>query len=118
MNYRHNPKLTDNARELRKNMTKEEKELWYKFLSSYPIRFRRQHIIGDYIADFYCDRAKLVIEIDGSQHYEPDAVEYDKKRTEYFESLGISVVRLLNKNINNNFENTCRYVDKIIKSKI
>ena len=113
-----NKNLLIYAKELRKNMTLEEKELWYKFLSSYPIRFRRQHIIGNYIADFYCDRAKLVIEIDGSQHYEHDAAEYDKKRTEYFESLGISVIRLLKQNINNNFENTCRYVDKIVKSKI
>ena len=99
-----NSGLIDFAKELRKNMTKEEKTLWYKFLSSYPVRFYRQKIIGDYIADFYCDKAKLVIEIDGAQHFEHDAAEYDKKRTKYFESLGIAVIRFLNRNINEDFE--------------
>lgn len=99
-------------------MTSEEKTLWYGFLSSYPIRFKRQKIIGNYIADFYCDKAKLVIEIDGAQHYEHDALIYDRERTEYFESFGISVIRLLNKNINSDFENTCRYIDKTVKQKI
>ena len=106
------------AKELRQNMTSEEKTLWYRFLSSYPIRFRRQTIIGNYIADFYCDKAKLVIEIDGAQHYEHDALEYDKTRTEYLKSLGLTVIRFLNKDINKNFENTCMYIDKIVKSKL
>ncbi|MBQ2898896.1 MAG: endonuclease domain-containing protein [Oscillospiraceae bacterium] len=113
-----NKNLLDYAKELRKNMTPEEKELWYKFLSKHPFRFRRQEIIGDYIADFYCDRAKLVIEIDGAQHFEHDSAEYDRERTKYFESLGISVIRFLNRNINSDFENTCQYIDKTIKSRI
>ncbi len=99
-------------------MTFEEKTLWYKFLSSYPVRFRRQKIIGDYIVDFYCDAAKLIIEIDGSQHYEQDAINYDKKRTEYMESLGLFVTRFLNRDINDNFENVCLYIDKIVKQRL
>lgn len=94
-------------------MTPEEKSLWYSFLSSYSIRFRRQEIIGNYIADFYCDKAKLVIEIDGAQHFNHDAVCYDRERTAYF-----SVIRFLNRDINSDFESTCRYIDKIVKSKI
>ena len=113
-----NKELVDFAKNLRKNMTFEEKTLWYKFLSSYPVRFYRQKIIGNYIADFYCDKAMLVIEIDGAQHFEHEAMEYDLERTKYFESLGISVVRFLNRNINSDFENTCKYIDKIVKSKI
>ena len=69
MKYQHNPKLTENAKELRKNMTKEEKHLWYDFLKTYPVRFLRQKVIDDYISDFYCHKARIVIELDGSQHY-------------------------------------------------
>lgn len=98
-------------------MTFEEKTLWYRFLSKYPVRFRRQQIIGDYITDFYCDKAKLVIEIDGSQHFEPKASDYDRKRTEYFESLGIFVIRFLNKDIKLNFENVCSLIDKTVKQR-
>ena len=67
-----NRMLLDNAKELRKSLTKEERHLWYDYLSRYPVRFTRQKIIGGYIADFYCDAAKLVIELDGSQHFTPD----------------------------------------------
>ena len=112
-----NKNLLNSAKELRSNMTFEEKILWYHFLSKYPVRFRRQHIIGNYIADFYCDRAKLVIEIDGAQHFEHDAADYDKKRTEYFESLGIFVIRFLNRDIKFNLKNVCSMIDKIIKQR-
>ena len=113
-----NKDLLSSAKALRKNMTPEEKTLWYRFLSSYPIRFRRQEIIGNYIADFYCDKAKLVIEIDGAQHFEHDATEYDKKRTGYFESIGLSEIRFVNPDINSRFEDVCLYIDKIVKSKL
>ena len=118
MNERNNSKLTRNAQELRKSMTKEERHLWYDFLKGLSVTFNRQKVMGQYIADFYCDKAKLVIEIDGAQHYEHKALEYDGIRTEYFESLGITVIRFLNKDINKNFENTCMYIDKIVKSKL
>jgi very-short-patch-repair endonuclease len=78
-----------NAQTLRKNMTKEEAHLWYQCLCRAKYRFRRQYVIGNYIVDFYCHQAKLVIELDGPQHYTPEEMEYDKKRTAYLESQGL-----------------------------
>ena len=115
-NFDSNPDLRDKARELRRNMTLEENLLWYHFLRNYEIRFSRQRVIGNYIADFYCRKANLVIEIDGAQHYTPDSMSYDRTRTEYFKSCGIEVVRFLNRDINQNFENVCTYIDKKVKS--
>lgn len=110
--------LNSAAKELRKNMTPEEKHLWYDFLKNYPVQFNRQKIIGNYITDFYCKKANLVIEIDGAQHFEHDNSEYDKARTDYLNSVGIEVIRFLNKDINYNFNNTCKYIDNIIKKRI
>ena len=89
---RHNSKLTSHAQELRKNMTKEERRLWYEYLHNYPYRFRRQVTFGKYILDFYCAAAKLAVELDGSQHYEPDGQLYDAQRTAYLNSIGIEVL--------------------------
>ena len=113
-----NKKLNSSAKILRKNMTPEEKHLWYDFLRSYPVQFNRQKVIGNYIVDFYCKKANIVIEIDGAQHYENNAVEYDKERTEYLNNVGIEVVRFVNKDINRNFENTCKYIDFVVKKRI
>ena len=113
-----NKNLNPLAKELRKNMTPEEKHLWYDFLKKYPVQINRQKVIGNYIADFYCKKADLVIEIDGAQHFEHENSEYDKARTEYFNSIGIEVIRFLNKDINYNFNNTCQYIDNIIKKRI
>ena len=82
INYKHNPKLTPNARELRKNMTKEEKQLWYNYLRKCKVRFLRQKVIDNYIVDFYCSKLNLVIELDGSHHYEDKGLKYDKIGTE------------------------------------
>ena len=113
-----NKNLNLAAKELRKNMTPEEKHLWYDFLKNYPVQFNRQKVIGNYITDFYCKKANLVIEIDGAQHFEHDNSEYDKARTDYLNSVGIEVIRFLNKDINYNFNNTCKYIDNIIKKRI
>lgn len=102
-----NKDLTAFSQKLRKEMTKEEKHIGYDFLRCYPIQFRRQKVIGSYIVDFYSDKAKLVIEIDGSQHDEDDALVYDAKRTLYLNSLGIGVIRFTNADINKGFENVC-----------
>ena len=118
MNDTSNPKLTKHSQQLRKDMTPEEKKLWYQFLRNYDIRFLRQRVIGNYIVDFYCRKANLVIEIDGAQHYEHEAIEYDKERTEYLKTCGIEVLRFLNKDINYDFENVCAYIDKIIKQRL
>ncbi|MBR3952770.1 MAG: endonuclease domain-containing protein [Oscillospiraceae bacterium] len=110
--------MLERARELRKKMTPEEKHLWYDFLKNHPVRFRKQEIVGNYILDFYCSKAKVAIEIDGAQHYTSESLSYDKKRTDYLEGAGIKVIRLLNKDINKNFENACKNIDSIIKERI
>ena len=118
MNYKHNSNLTERARELRKNMTAEEKILWYQFLKDYPVRFLRQKIIDNYIADFYCSKAKLVIELDGSQHYSAEGREYDTIRTGFIEKRGIEVLRIPNNQIKENFEGICRFIDKEARRRI
>ena len=115
---KHNKNLVSNARELRKNMTKEEKHLWYDFLRTYPIRFLKQKVLGKYIADFYCAEAKLVVELDGSEHYTPEAKNHDATRTEFLEQYDILVVRILNIDVNNNFYGVCEYIDKIVKERV
>ena len=99
-------------------MTKEERYLWYDFLRNYPIRFIRQKILGRYIADFYCAKANLVIELDGSQHYENNGNAYDEERTEYLKGYGITVVRISNIDIMRNFEGVCMYIDDMVKQSL
>ena len=108
---KNNSALRDLSRKLRKKMTKEERHLWYDFLSSYPIRFVRQHPIAGYIVDFYCAKAHLVIELDGSQHFEDEAQERDAKRTADLRALGIAVVRFPNNAVNRKFEGVCEWID-------
>ncbi len=114
----HNKKLVGFAAELRKNMTKEERHLWYDFLKDYPIKFTRQKILGKYIVDFYCAKAKLVIELDGSQHYSEEGEQNDIERTSYLNGYGFQVVRILNSEINNNFKGVCVYIDKIVSERV
>lgn len=118
MPYKHNPKLTNNAKTLRKNMTKEERHLWYDFLKTYPIRFLRQKVIDNYIVDFYCSSAKLVIELDGSQHYEEKEQLRDIIRTEHIETHGLTVIRIPNNEISRNFKGICEYIDTLVKDLI
>ena len=118
MQYAHNPKLSPYAKELRKNMTKEERHLWYDFLHGYPVRFLRQKVFGNYIVDFYCAKAKLVIELDGSQHYEPSGIEHDSLRSHYLESLGLKVLRIPNNEINRNFRGVCEYIHMEVKKSL
>ena len=113
-----NKKLTQNAQNLRKNMTKEDAHLWYQFLCRYPLRFRRQYVIGNYIADFYCHKAKLVIELDGSQHYTPEEIRYDANRTAYLESLGLQVMRFTNLDVIHRFRNVCESIDMTVQERI
>ena len=101
------PQIKENARKLRKTMTKEERHLWYDFLKNLPCKIHRQRIFGNYIVDFYCASAKTVIEIDGSQHYEDEGIHQDNIRDSYLNSLGIQVLRYSNKDINFRFEEVC-----------
>ena len=118
MNYRHNPQLTPMAKNLRKNMTKEERRLWYGFLREYPVRVLRQKVIGQYIVDFYCRKANLVIELDGSQHYDPEGQEKDRIRTQSIEKYGLVVLRIPNNEVNRNFEGVCQWIDMQIKARL
>ena len=106
---------TNLAQALRRNPTKEEARLWYQFLRCYPLQFRRQFQIGRYIVDFYCAKAKLVVELDGSQHCEPEAIAYDTARTHFLESKGLRVLRLSNLDVNKQFKNVCTAIDMAVK---
>lgn len=106
----HNKNLTQNARSLRSNMTKEERHLWYDFLKGLPVMVHRQKVIGSYIVDFYIASANLVIEVDGSQHYEPENQIADEKRDAYLKSLGLTVLRIPNNEINQNFTGVCEEI--------
>lgn len=95
------------AQSLRKNMTPEEKHLWYDFLRKMPLTAKRQQCIGDYIVDFYIDSKKIVIELDGSQHYNPDGIEQDATRDAFLSDRGLTVLRYTNLQIHENFEGVC-----------
>ena len=118
MKYNHNKSLVNVGRMLRKNMTKEERHLWYDFLRGYPVRFIRQKIIGKHIVDFYCAKANLVIELDGSQHYDEKTIIKDMERTKYLESQGLKVKRIPNNEINNNFRGVCEFIDNEVEKSL
>ena len=102
MTYSSNPRLTKNSQSLRKNMTKEERTLWYQFLRLLSIPFHRQKTIGVYIVDFYCDKAKLIIELDGSQHFEDTGVAQDQQRDADLRGMGYTILRYANSDVNRN----------------
>ena len=118
MNKTNNSTLTGNAKTLRKNMTKEERHLWYDFLKTLPVTVNRQKVIGNYIVDFYIATVKLVIELDGSQHYEEKGLLKDKIRTERIEKRNLTVMRIPNNEVNRNFEGVCQYIDNAVKESL
>ncbi|MBO5089599.1 MAG: endonuclease domain-containing protein [Clostridia bacterium] len=116
MSIEYNKKNISLAKQLRRNATPQENHLWYDFLAKYPIRFQRQKAIGNFIVDFYCHKAKLVIEIDGSQHFSEDRIRNDEFRTEILEEFDLRVIRFSNNQVNTNFRGVCEYIDMIVKS--
>ena len=110
MSKLHNSKLTSNSKALRKNMTKEERHLWYDFLKLQPFTVHRQKVIGSYIVDFYIAQAGIVIELDGSQHYEQPGEEADRDRDAYLQSLGLTVLRYSNADVNRRFQGVCEHI--------
>lgn len=114
----YNNKLVSNARVLRKNMTKEEKHLWYDFLKKLPFNVRRQHNIENYIVDFYIAEKKIVIEVDGRQHLMPEHVEADKKRDGDLSKWGIVVLRYSNNDINYNFQEVADDILRMLELEI
>ena len=106
------------AKNLRKNATPQEKHLWYDFLSKYEVRFQRQKAIDNFIVDFYCHKARLIIEIDGSQHYTEQGEAADEFRTEILEGYDLQVIRFTNRQINTNFRGACEYIDSVVKASL
>ena len=104
------------AKSLRKQMTPWERKLWYEYLRDYPLRFQRQKAIGEYIVDFYCAKARLVIELDGGGHYEDDQKIADAKRTQSLQALNLTVVRFCNLDIDRNFRGVCEHIDSIVQN--
>ncbi len=118
MEYKHNKELVPFAKALRKNMTKEEAHLWYDFLRTYPVKFQRQKIIKNYILDFYCSKATIAVELDGSQHFSEKGFQKDKIRTEFLETYKIKVIRISNLDIHNNFRGVCEHIDYIVQQSL
>ena len=106
------------AKTLRKNMTPWERKLWYDFLRNYPVRFQRQKAIGNYIVDFYCAKARLVLELDGSGHYTPEQAGKDEQRTNELKAMNLAVVRLYNLDIDRNFQGVCEYVNRLVQNSL
>ena len=118
MQSKYNKQLVPFAKQLRKEMTKEERHLWYDFLRTYAVRFSRQKVLGKYIADFYSAEARLVIELDGSQHYEDGKVEKDAQRTAFLEGYGLTIIRIPNNEISRNFRGVCEYIDTAVRQSL
>ena len=118
MDFKHNPNIVPLAKQLRKNMTKEERHLWYDYLRDYPVRFLRQKVIGNYVVDFYCAKAQLVVELDGSQHFETEEIRKDQERTVFLESYGLTVIRIPNNEVSRNFSGVCEYIDTAVRQSL
>ena len=108
----------ENARRLRREMTPYERKLWYLFLCKYPVKIYKQRIIGRFIVDFYCASAKLVIEVDGSQHYEPQGMAYDAERSAFLSALGLKILRFSNRDVDINFRGVCEQIDLTIQNRL
>ncbi len=113
-----NPKLRPAAQSLRREMTPQERKLWYQFLRNLSITVNRQKVIGNYIVDFYCHAARIVIELDGSQHYETEGQKYDQKRDQYLRNLGLTVLRYSNRDMSQDFEGVCQDILQRIQEKV
>lgn len=102
--------LRDRSRQLRKNSTKQERSLWYRYLSNFELRVHRQRVIGNYIVDFNCHQSKLVIELDGGQHYSDEEIKSDQIRTAYLESQGLRVLRFTNWEVDHQLFQVCEKI--------
>ena len=118
MKWFYNKDINNIAKTLRKQMTRQERHLWYDFLRNYYVKVYRQRAIDNYVADFYCPAAKLVVELDGGQHYTEKKMLDDEHRSLIINQYGMHVVRIPNNEIDNNFYSVCTYLDSIIKKRI
>ena len=108
----------ENARQLRREMTPHERKLWYLFLRKYPVKIYKQRIIGRFIVDFYCASARLVIELDGSQHFDPQGLAYDFEHSQFLTALGLEVLRFSNRDVDRNFRDVCKQIDLAIQTRL
>ena len=113
-----NNELLNVARILRRNMTRQEKHLWYDYLHYYPVKIYKQRIIDNFIVDFYCHSARLIIELDGSQHYTEQGKAYDAERSDSFKKYGIIVLRFSNKDVDQKFDGVCKRIDRAITERM
>lgn len=118
MNIPKDNKKLEVARTLRKEMTEQERKLWYMFLRKYPVKIYKQRIIERFIVDFYCAPARLVIELDGSQHFEEQGMAYDAERTKILESYGLKVIRFTNREVDRHFHEVCKMIDHVINDRM
>ena len=114
----YNKSLIPNAKTLRKEMTPWERKLWYLYLNKYPVRFQRQKVLGNYIVDFYCAKAGLILELDGSGHYTLEQKLYDSVRTLDLEKLNLKILRIPNTDITKNFKAVCELIDLTVKGRL
>ena len=108
----------ENTRRLRSEITPHERKLWYLFLRKYLVKIYKQRIIGRFIVDFYCASAKLVMELDGSQHYEPQGTSYDSERSAFLTALGLEVLRFSNRDVDMDFRGVCTQIDITIQKRL
>ena len=118
MSLPYQEKLIPRAKELRKNATRQENHLWYDFLCRYPVRFQRQKTIDHFIADLYCHAAKLIIELDGAQHYDEQGLARDKERTAILSEYGVAVLRFSNTEVENDFRRVCTVIDSAVQERM
>lgn len=110
--------LKDKARELRNNATSQEDKLYYQFLRRFNVRIHRQKVIGYYIVDFYCHKAKLVIELDGGQHFQDEQLVHDDMRTHFLESQGLLVLRFTNWEVDHQFPSVCQQIEEVVDQRV
>lgn len=110
--------LKDKARDLRNNATSQEDKLYYQFLRRFKLRVHRQKVIGNYIVDFYCHKAKLVIELDGGQHYQEKMLEQDDIRTRNLEEQGLLVLRFTNWEVDHHFAEVCQRIEDVVEQRV
>ena len=111
-------RLRSRARELRNNATKQENHLWFDFLRKQPVHWYRQKIIGEFIVDFYCPKAKLIVELDGMQHYTPQGLAHDEERSAYLEGLGLKVLRFKNQEIDEAFYHVSKTIAEEVAARL
>ena len=118
MAVKKNYQMLECARELRRDMTPQERKLWYRFLRRYPVKIYKQRIIESFVVDFYCAAAKLVIEIDGAQHYTEQGKQYDEERSKILEKYDLLVLRFSNAEVNKSFDSVCERIDHTIQQRL